>query len=163
MDRPDFRFHRIAFSMVICCTICIGVASAAFGQQRHESGPERHWVSASSGVVASVQPVATRAGIAAFEQGGNAVDAAIATALTLGVVDNHNSGIGGGCFILIHRADGSLIAIDGREAAPAAATRDMFLVAGQADTELSQLGPLASGVPGALAAYDMAIRECGES
>ena len=54
------------------------------------------------GVVASVQPLATEAGIAAFRRGGNAIDAAVSTALTLGVVDNHNSGIGGGCLSLIH-------------------------------------------------------------
>ena len=113
------------------------------------------------GVVASVQPLATEAGIAAFRRGGNAIDAAVSTALTLGVVDNHNSGIGGGCFILIRKADGQLIAIDGREAAPLAATRDMFLVEGKADTQLSQLGPLASGVPGALAAYEWALQSAG--
>ena len=59
-------------------------------------------------MVASVHPLATDAGVAAFERGGNAVDAAIATALTLGVVDTPNSGIGGGCFILIRRADGTI-------------------------------------------------------
>ena len=52
--------------------------------------------------------------------------------LTLGVVDQHNSGIGGGCFILIRRADGKLVAIDGRETAPAKATRDMYLARRQA-------------------------------
>jgi gamma-glutamyltranspeptidase/glutathione hydrolase len=113
-------------------------------------------------VVASVHPLATDAGIAAFEAGGNAIDAAVATALTLGVVDGFNSGLGGGCFILIHRADGTLAAIDGREKAPAAATRDMFIRDGEAVPELSQTGPLAIAVPGALAAYDMAIREHGQ-
>jgi gamma-glutamyltranspeptidase/glutathione hydrolase len=77
-------------------------------------------------------------------------------------VDGHNSGIGGGCFILIRRADGRLIAIDGRETAPAAATRDMFVRDGKADPELSLTGPLAAGVPGALAAYDYALRCCGK-
>ena len=113
-------------------------------------------------VVAAVQPIAVDAGIAAYEQGGNAVDAAVATALTLGVVDNHNSGLGGGCFILIRRPDGSLVAIDGREKAPAAATRDMYLRDGKADPELSTTGPLAVGVPGALAAYSLALEKCGE-
>jgi gamma-glutamyltranspeptidase/glutathione hydrolase len=113
-------------------------------------------------VVASVHPLATDAGIAAFESGGNAVDAAIATALTLGVVDGFNSGIGGGCFILIHKADGTIVAIDGREKAGAAATRDMFIRNGEADPELSQTGPLAVAVPGAIAAYDLAIREHGQ-
>ena len=66
-------------------------------------------------MVASVHPLATQAGIDAFSNGGNAIDAAIATALTLGVVDNFNSGIGGGCFILIRTAKGEVYAIDGRE------------------------------------------------
>ena len=113
-------------------------------------------------VVAAVQPLAVDAGIAAFREGGNAVDAAVATALTLGVVDNHNSGLGGGCFVLIRRPDGSLIAIDGREKAPAAATHDMFLRDGKAQPELSTVGPLAVGVPGALAAYALALEKCGE-
>ena len=52
-------------------------------------------------VVASVHPLATDAGLDAYRNGGNALDAAVATALTLGVVDTHNSGLGGGCFILV--------------------------------------------------------------
>lgn len=113
-------------------------------------------------MVASVSPLATDAGVAAFQRGGNALDAAIATALTLGVVDTYNSGIGGGCFILIRRADGSLAAIDGRETAPAAASPDMFLVDGEADAKLSQTGSLAVATPGALAAYDLALQKYGE-
>ena len=114
------------------------------------------------GAVATVHPLATAAGIDALRKGGNAIDAAIAAGLTLGVVDTANSGIGGGCFILIRKSDGSLLAIDGRETAPAAATRDMFLKNGKADPTLSTTGPLASGVPGALAAYDLALREAGK-
>ncbi|MFM9067095.1 MAG: gamma-glutamyltransferase, partial [Planctomycetota bacterium] len=53
------------------------------------------------GMVATVHPLATQAGVSALERGGNAVDAAVAAALTLGVVDGHNSGIGGGCLILV--------------------------------------------------------------
>ncbi len=114
------------------------------------------------GVAATVHPLATDAAIAALKAGGNAVDAAVAAALTLGVVDGHNSGIGGGCFFLIHTADGRVVAIDGRETAPAAATRDMFLRAGKVDPRLSQTGALASGVPGALAAYDHALGHHGK-
>ncbi len=113
-------------------------------------------------VVAAVHPVAVDAGTDAFERGGNAVDAAIATALTLGVVDNHNSGLGGGCFVLVRRPDGSLLAIDGREKAPAAATRDMYVRNGEAQPELSTTGPLAVAVPGALAAYARALDACGQ-
>src|SRR3979490_2131618 len=100
---------------------------------------------ATHGMVASVHPVATEAGLRILKEGGNAVDAAVAVALTLGVVDGDNSGIGGGCLMLRRRSNGSLVAIDGREMAPAAARRDMFLREGRADTELSQSGALASG------------------
>ena len=82
--------------------------------------------------------------------------------LTLGVVDPQNSGIGGGCFMLIHLASGTNICLDGREMAPAAATRDMFIRAGKGDTQLSQTGPLASGVPGEVAAFDFAVRHYGK-
>ena len=112
--------------------------------------------------VASVQPLATEAGLIAFKSGGNAVDAAIATALTLGVVDNHNSGLGGGCFILIRTPDGKILAVDGREKAPAAATRDMYLIDGKADPKLSTTGPLAVAVPGALAAYAHTLEKVGK-
>ena len=111
--------------------------------------------------VASVQPLATEAAMEVFREGGNAVDAAVTAALTLSVVDNHNSGIGGGCLILVRTPDGKLIAIDGRETAPAAAHRDMYLVDGEADSTLSQTGPLASGTPGALAAYAMLVEQAG--
>ena len=85
----------------------------------------------------------------------------MAVALTLGVVDGHNSGIGGGCFMLIRRANGEFVALDGRETAPAAATRDMFLRDGKGDTNLSQTGSLASAVPGALAVYEQAVVKYG--
>jgi len=118
---------------------------------------------ARTGAVATVHPLATNAAEQAFNQGGNAVDAAVAAALTLGVVDGFNSGIGGGCFMLIHKPDGTLLAIDGRETAPLNASRDMFLRDGKSAPELSRTGALAIGVPGALAAYDLAIREHGNT
>ena len=114
-----------------------------------------------TGAVVTVHPLATKAAEYAFIQGGNAVDAAVAAALTLGVVDGFNSGIGGGCFMLIRKPNGTFEAIDGRETAPQKASRDMFLHDGKADPGLSRTGALAIGVPGALAAYDLAIREHG--
>jgi gamma-glutamyltranspeptidase/glutathione hydrolase len=114
------------------------------------------------GAVASVQPLASQAGLDVLKNGGNAIDAAVAVALTLGVVDAHDSGIGGGCFLLIRRANGEIVAIDGREKAPAEATRDMFLRNGEADPHLSQTGALASGVPGALASYAYAAEHFGK-
>ena len=112
-------------------------------------------------MVASVSPLATQAGINAMKNGGNAIDAAVAVGLTLGVVDGFNSGVGGGCFMLIHLANGKNIALDGREMAPSAATRDMFVRNGKADTALSQTGPLASGIPGSVEVYERAINRYG--
>jgi gamma-glutamyltranspeptidase/glutathione hydrolase len=139
--------YRLALSLLVLGFARVGLADTAVAER---------------GMVASVHPLATKAGVEAFGKGGNAVDAAVATALTLGVVDAHNSGIGGGCFVLIHKADGSILCIDGREMAPAAAGRDMFMRRGKADTHLSQTGPLASGVPGSLLAYQQALDEAGK-
>ncbi|MFL0810641.1 MAG: gamma-glutamyltransferase [Agarilytica sp.] len=112
--------------------------------------------------VASVNPIATQAGLDALANGGNAIDAAVAMAFTLGVVDSHNSGIGGGCFILVRKADGELIAIDGREMAPAKAHRDMFIRDGKAVKELSKSGALAIGVPGSVAALHHLQKNAGK-
>jgi gamma-glutamyltranspeptidase/glutathione hydrolase len=79
------------------------------------------------------------------------------------VVDNHNSGLGGGCFILIRDPRGIVTAIDGRERAPLAATAEMYLRDGKADPELSTTGPLAVATPGALAAYDLALKSLGKT
>ncbi|MBE2285768.1 MAG: gamma-glutamyltransferase [Prosthecobacter sp.] len=112
--------------------------------------------------VASVNPIATQAGVQALKKGGNAVDAAIAVGLTLGVVDGHNSGIGGGCFFVIHGADGTVTCIDGREMAGAAASRDMYVINGKLDNEASKTGALASGVPGYLKACAVAQKKHGK-
>ncbi len=112
--------------------------------------------------IATVHPLATQAGMQAFEKGGNAIDAAIAAGLTLGVVDGHNSGIGGGCFFVIHAADGTVTCIDGREMAPAKAHRDMYLINGKLDDEASKTGALASGVPGYLKACAAAQKKHGK-
>ncbi|HAQ98039.1 MAG TPA: gamma-glutamyltransferase, partial [Verrucomicrobiales bacterium] len=98
------------------------------------------------GVVAAGHELAAQAGINALDRGGNAVDAAVAIGLTLGVVDGFNSGIGGGCFMLIRTPRGELVALDGRETAPEKAHRDMYLRDGQAVSGLSQKGALAVGV-----------------
>lgn len=105
------------------------------------------------GAVATVHPKATELAVKTLEEGGSAADAAIAAALALGVVDGFNSGIGGGLFAITRWADGSIEAIDGRETAPAAAKRDMYLVDGKVNPDLSRSGALASGIPGSVAAF----------
>ena len=141
-------FHVLL--LVICLSAGIGIAA----DSKSASGK--------NAAVATVHPLASAAALQAIRDGGNAVDAAVAAALTLGVVDGHNSGIGGGCFLLLRLPDGTFVAIDGREQAPGAATRDMFIRNGKADTRLSQTGALAIGVPGSLAAYELACRQYGK-
>ncbi|MBL8892313.1 MAG: gamma-glutamyltransferase [Planctomycetaceae bacterium] len=113
----------------------------------------------------AVATVHERASVAArdiFRAGGNAVDAAIAASFMLSVVDGHNSGIGGGCFALIRNPAGEFFALDGREQAGAAATKDMFLKNGQPQPEWSQIGPLAAGVPGQVAALERLSKQFGK-
>ena len=104
--------------------------------------------------VASAHPAATRAGVEILQAGGNAFDAAVAVSAALAVVEPYSSGLGGGGFWLLHRAsDGHEVMIDGREKAPLAAHRDMYLDArGEPLAGASIDGPLAAGIPGEPAA-----------
>ena len=78
--------------------------------------------------IASAHPLATQAGKAILDQGGNAFDAAVAVAATLAVVEPYSSGLGGGGFFLLHRArDGKQVMLDARETAPLQATANMYL------------------------------------
>lgn len=107
----------------------------------------------SAAAVASAHPLATAAGHEVLEQGGNAFDAAVAVSAALAVVEPYSSGIGGGGFWLLHRADGREVMVDGRERAPLAAGRDMYLDdTGAVVDGLSVNGPLAAGIPGEPAA-----------
>lgn len=115
-----------------------------------------------NGAVATIHPLASQAALDILKRGGNAVDATVTAALVLGVVDSHNSGIGGGCFLLLQTPDGKRLALDGREMAPRRATAKMFYRNGAVDPDLSQTGPLASGIPGSLAVYDYALKKWGK-
>lgn len=109
-------------------------------------------VVAEKGAVVSAHPLASKVGVEILKQGGNAVDAAIATQLALAVVYPNAGNIGGGGFFVARLGTGETIAIDYREMAPGNAHRDMYLdVDGQARTDKSQLGHLSSGVPGTVA------------
>jgi gamma-glutamyltranspeptidase / glutathione hydrolase len=104
--------------------------------------------------IASAHPLATRAGMDILAAGGNAFDAAVAVSAALAVVEPYSSGLGGGGFWLLHRGDdGFEVVVDGRERAPLAATREMFLDDdGDVVPDLSLTGALAAGIPGEVAA-----------
>lgn len=104
--------------------------------------------------IATAHPLATQAGMEILADGGNAFDAAVAVSAALAVVEPYSSGLGGGGFWLLHLAhDGREVMIDGRETAPLAASRDMYLDAdGNVVSGLSVDGALAAGIPGEPAA-----------
>src|SRR5438309_69135 len=109
-------------------------------------------VKAEHGIVASSSEAASRVGVEIMKKGGNAVDAAVAVALALAVTHPTAGNIGGGGFMLIRMADGKSVAIDYRETAPAAATKDMYLdSAGNPVARASLVGYRAAGVPGTVA------------
>lgn len=115
-----------------------------------------------NGMVASDHYLASQAGAEVLKKGGNAIDAAIATSLTLSVVRNQSTGIGGGGFMVIHTAKGENIVIDYREVAPKKAFETMYLDKnGNPVPKLSTQGYKACGVPGNLAGLDYALKKYG--
>ncbi|QJT83040.1 gamma-glutamyltransferase [Kosakonia sp. MUSA4] len=121
-----------------------------------------HPVVAKQGMVASVDEAATRVGVDILKQGGNAVDAAVAVGYALAVTHPQAGNLGGGGFMLIRTKEGNVTAIDFREMAPAAATRDMFLDdQGNPDSKKSLTSHLASGTPGTVAGFSMALEKYG--
>ena len=134
--------------------VCVATTEAAWRD------PER----APKGMVASTDRVASQVGVDILKRGGNAVDASLAVAFALAVTYPIAGNIGGGGFMMLRRADGSVTAIDYRETAPAAATRDMYLtpegelVKGEGS---SLIGYRASGVPGTVAGMEMALKQYG--
>ena len=113
--------------------------------------------------IASAHYLATEAGHEILAQGGNAFDAAIAVSSVLAVVEQTSSGIGGGAFWLLHRAeDGFEVMVDAREQAPAAAHKDMFVDAeGNVNRDLATNGPLAGGIPGEVAGLEHLAQHYG--
>ncbi len=127
-------------------------------------GAWREPVRAPHGIVASTERVASQIGVEVMKRGGNAVDAAVAVAFALAVIYPQAGNLGGGGFMMIRKSDGTATAIDYRETAPAAATRDMYV---GPDGELikgdqsSLLGYRATGVPGTVAGMAMALKKYG--
>jgi gamma-glutamyltranspeptidase/glutathione hydrolase len=112
-------------------------------------------------MVSSVHPLASEVGAVMLRRGGNAVDAAVAVGFALAVVHPSAGNIGGGGFMVIRLADGTVATLDYRETAPAAATRDMYLDSLGQLTDQSVIGHRAAGVPGSVAGLAEAQRRFG--
>jgi gamma-glutamyltranspeptidase / glutathione hydrolase len=137
-------FALIAFASVLCAP------QSGFAQR------------AASGLVVADSPLATKAGMEILERGGNAVDAAIATALALSVVDQASSGLGGGGFMVIYDAkERRAHALDFRETAPEAARKELYIKDGKPAPSLSLAGGLAVAVPGEVAGLLAAFKRLG--
>lgn len=125
------------------------VCSLIFSQPLYAVSPEATY--AENGIVATRSAPASAVGVEIMQKGGNAVDAAVATAFALAVTYPSAGNIGGGGFAVIRLPDGKVITLDHREKAPAAAHRDMFLDEnGEPVPGLSTASHLAAGVPGSV-------------
>jgi len=117
---------------------------------------------AAHGMVAAAHPLAAEAGVRILKEGGNAIDAAIASAFALNAVEPNASGIGGGGFMVVRFAEtGEIIILDYRERAPAASTKDMYASEQAKEENWTQVGGMASAVPGTLMGLKTALDEYG--
>lgn len=128
-----------------------------------EYGSINHPVIDDEGMVVSQRMIASEVGAEILAQGGNAVDAAVATGLALAVVLPRAGNLGGGGFMVIYlKEEDKTIAIDYREKAPSAATRDLFLDEnGDYDRKKAQFSLLSAGVPGSVAGFHHALTRYG--
>lgn len=152
IEMTQFRFTRLLLIGLLLC----------FSVKAHGAAPRPAW--ADSGMVVSAHPLASQIGLDILKMGGNAVDAAVATAFALGVVEGYSSGVGGGSFTLLHLSDRwETIVIDGREKAPGASEPDMYIDkrTGEMIPELSTIGVLAAATPGHLKALTYLLDNFG--
>jgi gamma-glutamyltranspeptidase/glutathione hydrolase len=150
---PTRTFRRQLFTLIVSIACSL---SAFAGDLVHPSH-------AAKAMVATVQPEATQAGIAIMQQGGNAVDAAVAVGFALEVVYPEAGNIAGGGFMLFRRADGEVHFLDYREKAPAKATVNMYQDdKGNVIPGLSILGYKSIAVPGSVAGMVYAQQHWGK-
>ena len=161
---------RIRNTLCLCVFIvgltpplACGQAAAAFcDRQRDAQGWPSRAVRASHGMVATDEELGSEAGVEILKRGGNAVDAAVAVAFALAVVEPAAGNIGGGGFMLVRLASGKTTFLDYREVAPGKATRDMYIGKdGKLDEEASVIGYRSVAVPGTVAGLALALKTYG--
>ncbi len=156
------RLRLVAAGVLATASTCAGPADAPKAPTRPGAvrAREARVTTSDSAMVVSASPFATNAGLAVLKSGGNAVDAAVAVAMTLAVTYPAAGNIGGGGF-MVARINGKNVALDFREAAPRGASRDMYLDSAGNVTDKSVTGALAAGVPGSVAGLYEAHRKYG--
>jgi gamma-glutamyltranspeptidase/glutathione hydrolase len=144
-------------------TLATSFACAAYAANAQTPAGDNGTVASKRGVVVSTSGLASDVGASIFARGGNAVDAAVATAFALAVTHPSAGILGGGGFMIVRSADGKSTTFDYREKAPAASTQTMYLKAdGSIDRSLTRAGWLAPGVPGTVRGLAMAHRKFGK-
>src|SRR5688500_16566749 len=147
------------FSLSILFAACSGSRSTSSLSVDPYSYTIQKKGTGTKGAVVSAHPLASQVGIAVMKQGGNAVDAAIATQLALAVVYPGAGNLGGGGFLVARLANGQTVALDYRETAPAGAHRAMYLdSSGAVIPNRSVYGHLSAGVPGTVAGLVESMR-----
>ena len=149
---------RRVYTFLISILLFVSLSLVVLSAEAEKKLPAR----GQKGMVSTSHPLASETGIKILKQGGNAIDAAVAIAFVLGVVEQYSSGIGGGSLVMIRLADSSeVLAVDARETAPLKSTRDMYLRDGEAVPDLSRTGVLAGGVPGTVAGLELILKKYG--
>lgn len=170
-----YFIKRLSFGLIGCISLALPIAiaksttsditakikpssSAIYNQMAIH-----HPVWAANGIVASQEALATQIGVDIMQQGGNAIDAAVAVGYALAVTLPRAGNLGGGGFMLVYLADEQrAVAIDYREVAPQSAYPDMFLDDdGDPDSQLSRFHGLAIGVPGTVLGFELALEKYG--
>jgi gamma-glutamyltranspeptidase / glutathione hydrolase len=166
-------FGSRARSSAFVLALSLGCANSAYSQAAAEFRPRpteaKDWpkqaVRAPHGMVATDEQLGSQAGIEILKRGGNAVDAAVAVAFALAVVEPAAGNIGGGGFMLVRLADGRSSFLDYREVAPGKATRDMYIRDGKLipndDVTGSVIGYRSVAVPGTVAGLELALKTYG--
>src|SRR5713101_5682039 len=156
-------FCLCAFVFGLTAQLVRGQAAAELrDRQRNAQGWPSQAVRASHGMVATDEELGSQAGVEILKRGGNAVDAAVAVAFALAVVEPAAGNIGGGGFMLIRLAGGKTTFLDYRETAPGKATRDMYIGKdGKLDAEASVIGYRSVAVPGTVAGLELALKSYG--
>jgi gamma-glutamyltranspeptidase/glutathione hydrolase len=151
---------RLSLTTLVCL---IATSVAASAQPTGRASADTDVVASRRGVVVSVSGIASDVGASILERGGNAVDAAVATAFALAVTHPSAGNLGGGGFMIVRTADGKATSFDYRERAPAASTPTMYMKPdGTIDRSLTRAGWLAPGVPGTVRGLELAHKRFGK-
>jgi gamma-glutamyltranspeptidase/glutathione hydrolase len=165
MNATRFTRRRLLAALALSFAVLIPATAQDLRRSGYTPPPldSVHAVVGEQGMVVAQEKQAARIGTEILRQGGNAIDAAVATGFALAVTYPRAGNIGGGGFMVIHLRQGNEdVAIDYREAAPAATTKEIFLGAdGKPDNAKSRNSALAIGVPGTVAGLALALEKYG--